>query len=267
MILLESNPTLIGNTEEARARLREQMLKTAPRDVLGRPQIGSNAPGYLKGRVPASKGRRYEPEPLTSEEIARLFEAISAPRKGERQIDVLSRQRLRALVVCLWRTGLRISEALALTEHDLNPHDGTVLVRHGKGDKRRIVKTDAWAWAELDTWVQIRRTLPVGALFCVLSGPTAGRPVHASQIRTQLKDAAGRAGIRKRCNPHMFRHSHAADLWREKIDMLAIQRQLGHVRLDVTQLYLRSLCVEEVLAPIGERAAPTIAIAHQGFGR
>ena len=52
--------------------------------------------------------------------------------------------RIRALVVILWRAGLRISEALTLAETDLEPQRGAVLVRHGKGGKRREVGMDDW---------------------------------------------------------------------------------------------------------------------------
>ena len=47
--------------------------------------------------------------------------------------------RLRAMIVMLWRGGLRVQEALALSEHDLDPQRGSVLVRCGKGKKMRIV--------------------------------------------------------------------------------------------------------------------------------
>jgi site-specific recombinase XerD len=50
--------------------------------------------------------------------------------------------RLRGLIVVLWRAGLRVSEALALTESDLDPTRGAILVRHGKGGKRREVGMD-----------------------------------------------------------------------------------------------------------------------------
>ena len=48
--------------------------------------------------------------------------------------DGLDGMRLRGLIVVLWRAGLRISEALALTESDLDPKTGAVLVRSGKGE-------------------------------------------------------------------------------------------------------------------------------------
>ena len=54
--------------------------------------------------------------------------------------------RIRALVVILWRAGLRMNEALTLAETDLEPRRGSILVRHGKGGKRREVGMDDWAW-------------------------------------------------------------------------------------------------------------------------
>ncbi len=51
-----------------------------------------------------------------------------------------------ALIVMLWRAGLRIGEALDLTETDLDRSRGGVLVRRGKGRKRREVGMDRWAW-------------------------------------------------------------------------------------------------------------------------
>ncbi|MBA3747215.1 MAG: tyrosine-type recombinase/integrase [Solirubrobacterales bacterium] len=69
---------------------------------------------------------------------------------------------MRALIVVLWRAGLRISEALALAESDLDPRRGSILVRCGKGGKRREVGMDAWAWEQLARWLQLRTTMPVG---------------------------------------------------------------------------------------------------------
>jgi site-specific recombinase XerD len=50
--------------------------------------------------------------------------------------------RRRALIVLLWRAGLRISEALALLESDLDRACGAVLVRREKGGKRREGRLD-----------------------------------------------------------------------------------------------------------------------------
>jgi site-specific recombinase XerD len=71
---------------------------------------------------------RYPADPPTIEEIVAVMRVA-----GERPDGL----RLRALIVLLWRAGLRIGEALALAETDLNRSRGAVLVRRGKGGKRR----------------------------------------------------------------------------------------------------------------------------------
>ena len=67
--------------------------------------------------------------------------------------------RLRALILLVGRAGLRINEALSLQESDLDRSRGAVLVRHGKGGKRREVGMDRWGWEQLDPWLEIRREL------------------------------------------------------------------------------------------------------------
>ena len=90
--------------------------------------------------------------------------------------DHLHGLRLRGLLVVLWRAGLRINEALALAEADLDGRRGSLLVRRGKGGRPREVGMDDWAWEQLEPWLQARLELPVGPLFCIINGPTRGRP-------------------------------------------------------------------------------------------
>ncbi len=118
--------------------------------------------------------------------------------------------RLRGLIIVLRHAGLRISEALALAETDLDRQRGAVLVRAGKGGRRREVGMDRWAWEQLDPWLELRRTLPVGALSCVLRGPTRGRPCSPAGIRAELHRTALTAGVRRRFAPHQLRHAHAS---------------------------------------------------------
>jgi site-specific recombinase XerC len=122
---------------------------------------------------PGNKGRRYPADPPRVEEIIAVMR-----RAGE----TLFGRRLRGLIVVLWRAGLRISEALALTEGDLEVSRGSVTVRRGKGGRRREVGMDNWAWEQLRPWLETRVSLPVGPLFCVISGPTRGRPGRARRL-------------------------------------------------------------------------------------
>jgi site-specific recombinase XerD len=171
--------------------------------------------------------------------------------------------RLRALIVLLWRAGLRISEALALAESDLDQARGAILVRHGKGDKRREVGMDRWAWEQLEPWLTLRSGLPVGALFCVLRGPTRGRPCSAAGVRVQLRNAAIATGVRRRFAPHQLRHAHAVEMSREGVPLVFIQRQLGHADLGITSVYLRGIDNTETIHAVHERPAPMIPATNR----
>jgi integrase len=76
--------------------------------------------------------------------------------------------RVRGLIVVLWRAGLRIGEALDLAEADLDPGRGALLVRRGKGGKRREAGMDDRGWQQLRPWLAHRTQLPPGPLFCVI---------------------------------------------------------------------------------------------------
>lgn len=205
-----------------------------------------------------NRGKKFPPEPITTEEFARLLDAcvpLSPGRFGE-----LSAMRLRVLLVILFRTGLRIAEALALYEFDLRENERGIVVRHGKGDKRRIVLADEWAWREILFWLNVRQEIPTGALIPVIRGDGAGRQMESPDVRRQLKALKERAGLRRRVNPHAFRHGFAVECSREGIPMYSLQGALGHARLDVTARYLAGIDPMERLAPIAARKPPTTII-------
>jgi site-specific recombinase XerD len=210
-------------------------------------------PSFHEGRPPRNKGQRFPADPPTVEEIIAVMHAAG---------DDADAIRLRGLIVVLWRAGLRISEALALNESDLDAVRGAILVRHGKGGKRREVGMDRWAWEQLKPWLQLRAALPVGALFCVLRRPTRGRPWASAGVRSQLHAAAVRAGVRRRFAPHQLRHAHAVEMSREGVSLLVIQRQLGHADLAITSVYLRGIDNTKIVHAVHERPAPMIPASH-----
>jgi site-specific recombinase XerD len=139
--------------------------------------------------------------------------------------------RVQAMIVVLWRAGLRVQEALALAEHDLDHRRGSLLVRNGKGGRRREVGMDEWGWEQLRPWLSARVELPVGPLFCVIDGPTRGRPWSGAAVRSEFRRLAARASVRRRFAPHQLRHAHALELAREGVALNIIQRQFGHANL------------------------------------
>ncbi len=177
-------------------------------NAAGRRRSPVTKPGYLAGRPPRNKGLRYPPDPPTVEEIVAVMRAAG---------DDIHGARMRALIVLLWRAGLRINEALTLTEHDLDARLGAIRVRHGKGGRRREVGMDRWGWEYLRPWLELRMRMPVGPLLCVIDGRTRGRPWASDAARARLRRVAAKAGVRRRFAPHQLRHAHAVELAHEGV--------------------------------------------------
>jgi site-specific recombinase XerD len=219
-------------------------------DAAGHRRSPVTMPGYHQGRPPKNKGLRFPADPPTVEEIVAVMSATGNGVDGAR---------LRALIVVLWRAALRISEALDLAETDLDRSRGAVVVRAGKGGRRRGVGMDRWAWGQLTSYLEIRAALPIGALFCVIHGPTAGGRWEASAARKQLRRTAEAAGVRRRFAPHQLRHAHAIELAHEGVPLVVIQRQLGHCNLGVTSIYLQGIDSSEIVETVHSRPAPVIS--------
>ncbi|MGH3117684.1 MAG: tyrosine-type recombinase/integrase [Gaiellales bacterium] len=171
-------------------------------DSAGRRRSPATLPAYHTGRPPRNKGLQYPTDPPTVEEIVALMRHAREDRHG---------WRLRALIVVLWRAGLRIQEALSLSERDLDARRGSLIVRQAKGGRRREIGMDDWGWEQLRPWLAARVELPVGALFCVIDGPTRGRPWSSPAVRGEFRRLAAEAGVRRRFAPHQLRHAHAVD--------------------------------------------------------
>jgi site-specific recombinase XerD len=220
-------------------------------DAAGRRRSPATLPAFHAGRAPRNKGMCYPADPPTIEEIVTVMR-----RAG----DGVHGRRLRGLIIILWRAGLRIHEALALAEGDLDRRRGSLLVRRGKGGRRREVGMDDWAWAQLEPWLQARVELPVGPLFCVVNGPTRGRPWSAAATRSELRQVARQAGVRRRFAPHQLRHAHAVEMAREGVPLIVIQRQLGHTNLGITSIYLQGIDNVEIIDTVHARRAPMVPV-------
>ncbi len=186
----------------------------------------------------SSASRRRPPEVLAEAEAIALIKACStrAPT-GVRN---------RALIAVLWRSGLRISEALALELRDVDLEAGSLRVRHGKGDRSRTVGVDEQTAALLARWIDRRRQLSPGArspVFCTLRG---GR-IDSSYVRRLLPRLAAKAGIERRVHAHGLRHTYAAELAREGTAINVIRDALGHTSLAVTDRYLRDVAPMHVI--------------------
>jgi hypothetical protein len=104
-------------------------------DAAGRRRSPATVLGYRRGCPPRNKDRRYPADPPRVGKIIAVMRAAGTGVHGAR---------IRALIVILWRAGLRIQEALALAETDLEPRRGSILVRHGLCRIRHKPRVEPW---------------------------------------------------------------------------------------------------------------------------
>jgi len=196
----------------------------------------------------STAGQTFPPEPLTSAEVRALLGKCS--RRAPTGI------RNRALIMVLYRSGLRISEALALkpASIDLEHHSARVL--HGKGDKATVRPLHPSADDALMRWLDRRQALGLanGPLFCTLDGG----PLSDRYVRDLLKRLAAKAGVGKRVHPHGLRHTYADELEKAGLPVSVISRALGHSSIAVTARYLGHLSNSEAVDAVAALDLPDV---------
>jgi hypothetical protein len=183
------------------------MTVSSPLDSAGRRRSPATMPATTPGarratiaqhRRPTNRGgdhRRHAPD-------RRRPPRLEAPRPDHR----------------VWRGGLRIQEALALGERDLDPGRGSLLVRNGKGGRRREIGMDALGLGAAAAVAAARLELPIGPLLCVIDGPTRGRrgraPTCASSFAGLPPPQVSGAGSRRTSCATRTPSSSPARAWR-----------------------------------------------------
>src|SRR6266567_1346512 len=175
------------------------------------------------------------PEPLSPAEVRALLAACS--------VESLTGMRNRALLVVLWRAGLRCAEALALRPCDIDSGAGTIRVRWGKGRRCRTVGIDDDALTVVRAWLGARDAAGI-----------ASEAMSPRYVRAEVARIARRAGIAHRVHPHGMRHTHAVELRQEGWDIPLISRQLGHSSIATTAVYVDHLFPAEVVGRARSRS-------------
>lgn len=183
----------------------------------------------------ANKGCRFPAEPLTRAEV----EALVAKCSPTSNYGI----RNAALIVTLYRSGLRCAEALSLLPKDLNAEQRTITVLRGKGHRPRVVAMDDWGWSRLSQWMDRRRQIGLDGkhpVFCTI-GQRGGKPLVRPYVAAVLRRLAKAAGVEKRVHAHGLRHSFASEMAQEGAPVPAIADLLGHKNVAMTWVYLHRL--------------------------
>jgi integrase/recombinase XerD len=182
------------------------------------------------GEVDFPKLGRRLPQVLSESDVDRL---LTAPKKLRPQ-DVRDRSMLELLYAC----GLRVTELVSLTVHQINMRSGVLRVL-GKGGKERLVPFGEKAGEWLDQYLSTARPILLkGHQDCdVLFVSNRGQGMTRQAFWHLIKRYARVVGIDKPLSPHTLRHAFATHLLNHGADLRVVQLLLGHSDLSTTQLY------------------------------
>lgn len=170
--------------------------------------------------LPFAKRPRLLPDVLTREEVAQLLAAAMPGRD-------------RTILEVKYSCGLRLRELLGLQVRDIDSSRMALHIRRGKGQKERFVPITPRLLELLRAyWREYR---PATYLF---PGLKPGTQLHDGTVQRLCKRTAKRAGLTKRIHPHTLRHSFATHLLEAGVDLLSVQKLLGHSHFNTTAKYL-----------------------------
>ncbi len=192
------------------------------------------------------------PKPLTREKAAALVDGGAAAN-----LDWIE-ARDTAVLLLLYGSGLRISEALSLRRKDAPNASRDVLRVVGKGQKERLVPVLPLTVQAIERYLRML-PYPLEPDDPMFRGAKGG-PLSPRIIQLAIERARGALGLPATATPHALRHSFATHLLSSGADLRQIQELLGHASLSTTQIYTevdreRLLQVYEAAHPRGTRGA------------
>jgi site-specific recombinase XerD len=159
---------------------------------------------------------------LNREEVEAIIQAIDHPV-------------LHYFAMTMAYTGLRVSECINLTLHDVNLEDGYIQVINGKGGKNRTVPISDKLKSKLQEYLKFHRPKTDSLFFFALKKTGTVSDQYVNRV---LKEACKKAGITKHVTSHILRHSFASYLVKKDTHVAVIQRLLGHASVKTTSVYL-----------------------------
>lgn len=189
-----------------------------------------------QGRVPQVPRTRAPRRPKTLPRPAAADEAIAlAEDAGAFASEPWIGARDLAILLLLYGSGLRVSEALSLTARDLPIREAIRVT--GKRSKTRIVPVVTAVREAIADYVS-QCPYPVIDDTPLFLGARGG-PLSADLVRRAVRAARVRLGLPETLTPHALRHSFATHLLARGADLRSLQELLGHASLSSTQIYTK----------------------------
>ncbi|MEE4248678.1 MAG: site-specific integrase [Kangiellaceae bacterium] len=185
--------------------------------------------------------------------VPRKLPTVLSKEEVKQLIDATHSVKYKTAFSVAYGAGLRIAEVAALKVSDIDSDRMVLRVEQGKGKKDRMAMLSPMLLNTLRQWYKHAKAhqlmLPGGWLF---PGQTPLNPISTRQLSRACKSACIDAGLNKKMSMHTLRHSFAAHLLEDKVDIRVIQTLLGHSKLETTALYAQvaSKLLQEVVSPL-----------------
>ena len=171
---------------------------------------------------------------------------ILTPTQISEVINRTKQLRYQVFFMTLYSMGLRLSEGLNLTIHDIDKATMLVHVRDGKGGKDRMVPIpDPTLIALRRYWKTHRHPMLIFPSTQAKSQPEIQTPMDKGSVQKALKRVLQDCGIHKRISPHSLRHCFATHLLEQGLDLRSLQQLLGHASLNTTARYTQLTIVKQ----------------------
>jgi len=192
--------------------LANQLIKKDPTEQLSQPKLEKKLPVFLN-----------------IQEVEKLLEAPSS--------SSLFGQRDRAMLELLYSCGLRVSELINLSYHNINLKEEFIRI-HGKGNKERVLPMGEMAIDYLMKYeTNVRPMLLKNGQSDSYFLSNRGSAMSRQNFFYIIKAYANQVGIEKPLSPHSLRHAFATHLVQKGADLRSVQLMLGHSDISSTQLY------------------------------
>lgn len=195
--------------------------------------------------VPRPKANDKPLEPYTAEELVALANACYESRPWHNKplttTEKATATRDYAMICLLAETGLRNSELRDIRMDDVDWRNGSITVRHGKGDKARIVHFGNTARKALRKWLVDRpeeASRQGDHLFCNVIR-YKGHPLSRNNLNKLLQRIGERAGV-SGVQTHRFRHTAAIMRLRNGMNAFQLKQFLGHSDMATTLRYVQA---------------------------
>lgn len=198
-------------------------------------------------------------------DLERIVDYVRTGQSARKTRTELRRLKVKAMVLFLSRTGVRVSELCSLRRRNIDLFQGEAYIYHPQSGRSRTVHFDVeTAEALVDYWSARGDGIGAPGVYPVFSGRdlfnVPGPNISSRTVEHIIDELCREVGIENEVTPHSFRHGLATELIRRKVRESTVQTILGHTSAATTRIYAKRVAndvAEEYQDAFGPYRAPS----------